>query len=172
MKFNIFSALVLVVFSTCVLAQSLAKPKDMSYRDFDKLEERYKISGNCSAVEREEVFNNQVKYLWFNEHSITEYTDVLENILKMYPEEKFDQINLRWKSGDKIHPFRMLDSSGSDSQWIPLDKEDREDLERSVRELGNGFSAGKRFQLTVDRTNSEFVSQLVMNMSGTDVQLA
>jgi hypothetical protein len=157
---------------TCVSAQSLEKPKDMTYDDVANLDRRYNVSGNCSAVEREEVFNNQVKYLWFNEHSITEYSRLLEEILTKYPEEKFDQINLRWKSGDRVHPFRVLDSSGSDSQWIPLDKEDREDLERSVLELGNGFSAGKAFQFTVDRTHSEFVSRLAIKMLGTDVQVA
>lgn len=172
MRSIISSSIVLVALSTCLSAQSLKLPKNMDEADAIHLEDLYYERGNCSSVGREEVLDNQVKYLWFNENSIREYSRALEEILTKYPEEKLDQMNLSWKPGDKVHPFRRLDSSGSDSQWIPIDKEDREDLELHVLELGNGFSAGKWFQLTVERSQSGFVSRLTVNMAGTDLQLA
>ena len=172
MNSTTLSVFILVVMTACISAQSLKLPKTMDDFDVSDLERLYEKRGNCSSAGRDEVFDNLSKFVWFNDHSVPEYSQLLEEILTKYPEEKLDQMNLRWQPGDKMRPFRHLDSSGSDSQWIPTDKEDREDLERSVLELGNGFSAGKGFQLTVDRTHSEFVSQLVMNMPGTDVQLA
>src|SRR5690348_14405823 len=124
MRPTILHAFVVAILSTCVSAQSLLKPKDVNYKDLYILDERYNINRNCSTVEREEVRDNQVKYLWFNDHSITEYSSLLEEILETYSEEKFDQINLSWRPADKVHPFRRLESSGSDSQWIQIDNDD------------------------------------------------
>jgi len=172
MNSTILSVFILVVMTACISAQSLKLPKTMDDFDVSDLERLYEKRGNCSSAGRDEVFDNLSKFVWFNDHSVPEYSQLLEEILTKYPEEKLDQMNLRWQPGDKMRPFRHLDSSGSDSQWIPMDKEDREDLERSVLEFGNGFSAGKSFQLTVDRTHAEFVSRFTVNMSGTDLQLA
>ena len=45
-------------------------------------------------------------------------------------------------------------------------------MERDILALGNGFTSGKWFQLSVDRGPSDFISQLAVNISGTDGQTA